>query len=197
MASRSGETIDEGDAEDANREVARAVRAGFRRVATELSPALDAAHVSGLGALRALTSFDAGAGPAAEWSPQAEPAWRALAQSARNGRTALASVVSVALSLEEKCGARPTTEFGEVFIGARAELKSTATRPSPLDIFMLLGQLARAHEDDLVAKEVMIADLHGGAVGAETMAAFTAFWSARVYIPPELSSAQLQAVAAL
>lgn len=171
---------------DANREAARAVRAAFIRVAQDLVPDLDAAHDNGLSGLRALAAQGL-----VEWTPKSELMWQALLQSVRNGRRILDSIASLKSSLSSRCRTRPAKEFAMVFTGASTELNS---RLSPLDLYMLLGRLIRAYNDDLVAKEVMLADLQASCGGEDTFSAFAAFWEARIYIPPDLSKRQLQAL---
>lgn len=177
--------------DDGTREALRAIRAALKRVVTELCPRLDEAHAIGLAAVRSLADTPTGAAVGGSgWTPAAEPAWCALERSLSDARETLSSMCDVMAMVRETVSACPAEEFGAAFaIPPRAGAPSSA-----LDAYLLLGRLTRAHEDDLVAKEVIAADLRRGSVvlnSSDGAAGLAAFWDARVYIPSELSTARL------
>lgn len=177
--------------DDDTREALRAIRAALKRVVTELCPRLDEAHATGLAAVRSLADTSASAAMGVSgWTPAAEPAWCALERSLADARDALSAMCEVLATVRETVAVRPADTFGAAFSSApRAGAPTSA-----LDAYLLLGRLERAHEDDLVAKEVIAADLRRGTVvlsSSDGAAGLAAFWDARVYIPSDLSTARL------
>jgi hypothetical protein len=166
-------------------------------VATELSPKLDEAHAVGLAAVRALSDQSAaasgGTGASPAWTPAAEPAWRALVRSLADARSALTAVCDVVAAVRETLAARPAAEFGVTF----AAPPRVGAPSSALDLYLLLGRVAKAHEDDIAAKEVIAGDLESGAAALCTdgTGGLAAFWEARVYVPADLGTDHLRAVA--